>query len=348
MGKNIKNMGGAVKLALTIVMIVCVAVFTILSDLIEPTINTAVYTSGYWLEILIIDGSAVAVIFLMKSVRVDNGKKTNKKYRILNGTLDVAAREINKSGAAEDLLRYINEDNKKAKRLAYETKLFQKKGKIIDKIQKVKAKYNNKRVLKGLDVIENPKTRKLIKLNSKLEFVEERVSKIDEEIPFVKVRYIKVTYKSLFGHGVDISKSDRDTSSHEALFNLFILLKKALLLVALGLFAMLSVKQVKFELSIMFFFMLALRIFQIFLAIYSGLESGDEFVNVNLCDAFMQRVFYLQGYFDKVKGIVKPTTVKEIDLKEITESVTAGVEDELFGLKKIEKQAEIKEEIKEE
>lgn len=334
MGKNMKNISSAVKVTLTIIMIVCVTVFTVLSDLIEPTINTDVYTSGYWLEILIINGSAVAVIFLMKSIRVDSLKKTNKKYRILDGTLDIASREINKSGATDDFLRYINEDNEKAKRLAYETRLFHKKGKIVDKIQKEKARFNNKRLLKGLSAIAEPTTKKLIKLNSKLQFVEERMAKIDEELPFIKIRYIKITYKALFGHGVDITKSERDTSAHEALFNLFILIKKALLLVALGLFALLSVRQIKFELSVMFFFTIALRIFQIVLAIYSGLESGDEFVNVNLCDAFMQRVFYLQGYFDKAKGVVKPLTVQEIDLKEITQKVTEEVEDELSALEK--------------
>lgn len=341
MDKKIKSIGSAVKVALAVIMIVCVTIFTVLSDLIKPTINTDVYTSGYWLEVLIINGSAVLVIFLVKSIRVDRGKKTNRKYLVLEGTLDAAAREINKHGATEDFLTYIHDDNKKAKRLAYETRLFNKKGKIVDKIQREKARFNNKRLLKGLTVVENPKTRKLIKLNSKLQFVEERMKKIEEELPFVKIRFIKITYKSIFGHGIDITKSERDTSAHEALFNLFIFLKKALLIVALGLFALLSVKQIDFELSIVFFFTIASRIFQIVLAIYSGLESGDEFLNVNLCDAFMQRVFYLQGYFDKAKGIVKPLTVQEIDLKEITQKVTEEVEEELSALEKAkEKQTE--------
>ena len=335
MGRNAQKLSSAVKLGLAIVMIVCVAVFTILADLIEPTVNTSIYESGYWLEWVTINGSAVVVIFLVKSIRVDNGKKHNKKYRILDGTLDAAFREIDKKGATNDFLNYIAEDNQHAKRLAYETYLFTQKGKIVEKIQKEKANFNNKRVLRGLPIVAEPKTKKLIKLNSKLAFVEERISKMDEELPFIKVRFIKITFKSIFGHGVDITKSDRDTSSHEGLFNLFIVLKKALLLVALGLFALISAKQTEFELSIMFFFMLALRIFQIGLAIYSGLESGDEFVTVNLCDAFMQRVFYLQGYFDKAKGVVKPVSVSEIDLQAITKQVTTEVTNELNELQKL-------------
>lgn len=327
-------------MALAVVMIICVTVFTVLSDMIKPTIDTSVYSSGYWIEVLIINGAAVAVIFLVKSIKVDSGKKKNKKYRILDGTLDVAYREINKNGATGDFLNYIAEDNKNAKRLAYETYLFNKKGKIIEKIQKEKARLNNKRVLKGLPILEEPKTKKFIKLKSKLAFIEERMKKMEEELPFIKVKFIKITFKSIFGHGIDVTKSERDTSSHEALFNLLIFLKKAALLLALGLFSLLSAKQIKFELSIMFFFTIALRIFQITFAIYSGLDAGDEFLNVNLCDAFMQRVFYLQGYFDKAKGIVKPITIQEISLEDITKSVTEEVENELLDEKQNEKQTE--------
>lgn len=333
MGRNtMKRFSSAVKLSLTIVMILCVAVFTILSDMIEPTINVDVYTSGYWLEVLIINGAAVAVIFLMKSVRVDSGKRKNEKYRILDGTLDVALRKITKNGATNDFLHYMEEDNKHAKRLAYETQLFNKKGKIIEQIQKEKAKFNNKRLLKGLPVIPEPNTKKLIKLKSKLSFVEERMEKMDEELPFIDVRYIKQTLKSIFGHGADITRSERDTSPHEGLFNLMIFVKKALLLLAVGSFALLSAKQITYELSIMFFFTIALRIFQIVLAIYSGISAGEEFVTVNLCDAFMQRVVYLQGYFDKAKGVVKPVTIQEVNLEDITKQVTEEVTEELKGV----------------
>lgn len=324
-----KSFSGAIKITLSVIMILCVSIFTVLSDIIKPDINPNVYTSGYWLEVLIINGSVISVVFLIKSIRVDNGKKKNKKYRILDGTLDMAFREINKNGAANDFLTYISEDNKNAKKLAYETYLFNKKGKIVEKIQKAKAKINNKRLLQGLNILEEPNTNKLIKLRSKLAFIEERVKKMDEELPFIKVKYIKITLKSIFGRGVDFTKSERDTSSHEGLFNLFIFLKRALLILALGLFALLSAKQVKFEMSMMFFFTIALRIFQIALGVYSGLAEGDTFVSVNLCDAFMQRVFYLQGYFDKAKGVQKTVTAAEIDLQEITKRVTANVTEEL-------------------
>ena len=330
MGKNIKNLGGVIKLALSVIMILCVSVFTVLSDVIKPDINTNVYTSGYWLEVIIINGAVISVVFLMKSIRVDSGKKKNKKYRILDGTLDLAFREINKNGAANDFLLYIENDNQCAKRLAYETYLFNKKGKIVEKIQKEKSKINNKRLLKGFEILENPNTKKLIKLHSKLSFIEERVDKIDEELPFIKVKYIKITLKSIFGHGVDLTKSERDTSAHEGLFNLFIFLKRALLIFALGVFTLLSAKQVKFEMSAMFFFTIALRIFQIVLGIHSGISAGDEFVSVNLCDAFMQRVFFLQGYFDKSKGIVRTVTIQDIDLQSITKKVTQEVEEELL------------------
>ena len=332
MGKNTKSFSSALKVTLSVIMIICVTVFTVLSDLIEPTINTNVYTSGYWLEVIIINCAAVAVLFLVKSIRVDNGKKKNKKYRILDGTLDVAFREINKNGATNDFLGYIAQDNKKAKQIAYETYLFNKKGKLVEKIQKQESKINNKRLLKGLCILEEPKTKKLIKLRSKLSFVEERMAKMEDELPFIKVRFIKITFKKIFGHGVDITQSERDTSAHEALFNFLIVLKRAILIIALGLFALLSAKQVKFEMSIMFFFTIALRLFQILLAIYSGYDAGDEFVSVNLCDAFMQRVFYLQGYFDKAKGVVKTASIKEVDLQEITKSVTVEVEEELKSI----------------
>lgn len=324
MGKNVKKFGGTLKIVLTVIMLFCVAVFTILMDIIEPELNTDIYTTGYWIDVLLVNASVVIALFLVKSIRTDALKTTNKRYRILDGTLDVAFRKINQNGATSDFSKFLEEDNKVAKKKAYTTVLYRKKGDLTASIQKEKARLNNKRLLKGLACLDDFNTKKLIKLKAKLAFVEERIEKIDDELPFVKVKYIHQTFKSIFGHGLFVGQDDRDTSAHEGLFNLFILLKKAVLLVLLGAFALLSIRQLEFELSVTFFVMIALRICQILLAIYSGVSAGDEFI-VILCDAYMVRARYLQSYFDTAKGIVKPITIHEVSLESIQEEVVKDV-----------------------
>lgn len=322
MEKSIKKLKGSIKISISILAIVCVSVFTVLSDLIAPDINKRVLSAGYWIEVGVINISVITVLFIVKSLKEDSEKKYNKKYLVLNHALDGAFRAINKNGAAENLKKYLDEDNKKAKRVAYEEKLQRKKGKIVEKIQSKEAKYNNKRLVKGLPIINSPKTKSLIRLRGKLNFVDERINNIDQEILFIKVKYIKVTYNGIFGDREGSAVNDRDTSPHKTAFNLSILLKRAILIVAFSLIFLLSARRLDAEITVVFFFNIALRLFQVALGIYTGIDAGSEYVRVNLCDAFKQRIFLLQVYFDQLNGVI----AQKIDFEEIMKEAEEEVE----------------------
>lgn len=330
MEKNMKKLKGSIKISIAILAIVCLSVFTVLSDLIAPDINKRILSAGYWIEVFVINISVITVLFIVKSLKEDREKKYNKKYLVLNNTLDVAFRAINKKGAAGNLKTYLAEDNKKAKREAYEEYLQRKKGKIVDKIQSAEAKYNNKRLVKGLPVITSPKTKSLIRLRGKLNFVDERINNIDQEISFIKVKYIKVTYNGIFGDREGSSVNDRDTSPHKTAFNLSILLKRAVLIVAFSLIFLLSARRLDVEITVVFFFNIALRLFQIALGIYTGLDVGGEYVCVNLCDALKQRISILQIFFDKLNGVV----LQKIEIEEIMKEAEEEVEEEILSVKK--------------
>lgn len=323
MEKSIKKLKGSIKISISILAIVCVSVFTVLSDLIAPDINKRVLSAGYWIEVGVINISVITVLFIVKSLKEDSEKKYNKKYLVLNHALDGAFRAINKNGAAENFKKYLDEDNKKAKRVAYEEKLQRKKGKIVEKIQSKEAKYNNKRLVKGLPIINSPKTKSLIRLRGKLNFVDERINNIDQEISFIKVKYIKVTYNGIFGDREGSAVNDRDTSPHKTAFNLSILLKRAILIVAFSLIFLLSARRLDAEITVVFFFNIALRLFQIALGIYTGIDAGSEYVRVNLCDAFKQRIFLLQVYFDQLNGVI----VQKIEFEEIMKEAEKEVEE---------------------
>ena len=328
MGKNMKKFKGSIKLSVSLLAIICVSVFSILADLIAPDINERVLSAGYWVECAVINIAVITVLFIVKSLKEDSEKKYNRKYLVLSGTLDVAFKAINKNGAAENLKTYLAEDNKKAKREAYEEYLQRKKGKIVDKIQSAEAKYNNKRLVKGLPIIADPNTKKLIRLRAKRDFIDERIKKIDEEISFVKVKYIRITYNGIFGDREGFAVNDRDTSPHKMAFNLFVLLKRAILIVAFSLIFLLSAKRLEVEISVVFFFNIALRLFQVALGIYSGIDAGSEYVRVNLCDALKQRISIVQIFFDKLRG-ASNATQEMLDLEEIEKEVTKTVENEL-------------------
>jgi hypothetical protein len=330
MGKNLKKFKGSLKLAISVLSIVFVSVFTVLADLIAPDVNDKMLSPGYWIELIVINIAVIAILFIVKSLKEDSEKRYNKKYLVLSGTLDEAFKAINKNGAAEGFKDYLKEDNAKAKREAYEKILHQRKGKIIDSIHEAEAKFNNKRLIKGLDVIAEPKTKKLIKLRLKLAFVEARIAKIDEELPFVKVNYIHVTHNSIFGDCESKSKKDRDTSPHKMGFSLIILLKRAILIIAVSLAFFLSAKRLDAELSVVFFFNIALRLFQVTFGIYSGIDAGSEYIRINLCDALKERISIVQIYFDRLRSATtEESTQDALDLHVIEEEVTKTVEMDL-------------------
>ena len=328
MGKSMKSFKGSLKLSISILSILLVSIFTVLADLIAPDVNDKMLSPGYWIELVVINIAVISVLFIAKSLKEDSEKRFNKKYLVLSGTLDEAFKAINKNGAAQSFKDYLKEDNAKAKREAYEKALRQQKGKIIDKIHEKKAKFNNKRLVKGLDVIPEPKTKKLIKLRAKLAFVEARIAKIDEEIPFAKVHYIHVTHNGIFGDCESKAKKDRDTSPHKTEFSLTILLKRAILIVAVSLAFFLSAKRLDTELSVVFFFNIALRLFQVVFGIYSGLDAGSEYICINLCDALKERISIVQIFFDKLRG-ASNATQEMLDLETIEKEVTKTVENEL-------------------
>lgn len=329
MEKNVKKMRNSIKLTISMLAIVCVSVFSVLADLITPDINERVLTAGYWIECGTINIAVITVLFIVKSLKEDSEKRYNKKYLVLSGTLDGAFKAINKNGAAENFKRYLTEDNQNAKRAAYEEKLQRKKGKIVEKIQAAEAKFNNRRLVKGLQLIAEPRTKKLIRLRAKRDFIDERIKKIDEEISFVKVKYIRITYNGIFGDREGSAVNDRDTSPHKTAFNMCVLFKRAILIVVFSLIFLLSVKRLEVEISVVFFFKISLRLFQVAFGVYSGIDAGSEYIRVNLCDALKQRIFILQVYFDRLKGVAKTVTPREVDLEAIEKEVEREVSEEL-------------------
>ena len=80
--------------------------------------------------------------------------------------------------------------------------------------------------------------------------------------------------------------------------------------------------------SVVFFFNLALRLFQVLFGIYSGLDAGSEYIRINLCDALKERISIVQIFFDRWRGGCA-TTRDALDLQAIEEEVTKIVESDL-------------------
>ena len=82
-----------------------------------------------------------------------------------------------------------------------------------------------------------------------------------------------------------------------------------------------------------FFFNIALRLFQVTFGIYSGIDAGSEYIRINLCDALKERISIVQIYFDRLRNVSAPEATSDVfDLNVIESAVTKAVESDFAEL----------------
>ena len=139
-------------------------------------------------------------------------------------------------------------------------------------------------------------TWRLVHLRAKEKALDVKIDKAEKNIEYVRVRYLKVSYSAIFGESERAKGSERDMSYHTAAHNVGVVLKKVLFIGVFGFVATLDFTFSVAEVSVYFIYKTCMRLYQIGMALYTGISDADKFVATEMCDALRRRINYVQGF----------------------------------------------------
>ena len=220
----------------------------------------------------------------------------NTRFTSLVDSLFSLFREVNQHNLRTSFETYIQADNARAKREAYIAKIQRKIAHCEGKIDRLEGRYNMWRLWLKKDTVEKPTTLRLTYYRKRLEYWQKRLTNVDKDVKYAKVKYLRVTYQSVFGMSETRLRESRDMSFHAAEHNMGLLVKKMFLIFIFGFAASLGFVFNPIAWTVEFFYKMALRLFQIIMALYTGISDADKFVDGDMCDALMNRIAYAQGF----------------------------------------------------
>ena len=285
-----------IKLWLMCILTLLVSVFSVLSDLIKYDGNVEAFTLWYWLNLILTNVSAVAIIFLSNSTEKDIQMLKNERYTTLSTTLFDLFKELNVRNLRTAFMGYIDKDNAREKKEVYFAKLHRKISRCERIIDKLESRYNMWRLFFKKPVVEKPRTLRLLIWRNRLQFWQSRLETVDKDVKYVNVRYLHVTENSIFGASDEKRRAARDMSYHATEHNIEILVKKLLLVFVFGFAASLGFVFDPVVWSVEFVYKMAVRLSQIAMALYTGISDADKFVEGDMCDALSRRIVYVQGF----------------------------------------------------
>ena len=285
-----------IKLWLMCILTLLVSVFSVLSDLIIFEGSAEIFTPWFWLNLVLTNISAVVIIFLSNSTQKDVQMVKNERYITLSNTLFSLFGELNNRNLRTAFKSYIEADNVREKTEVYVLRLHRKITGCEKKIDALESRYNMWRLFFGMNVIEHPKTLRLLFWRGRSAFWQHRLETAEKDVKYASVHYLKVTEHSIFGLSDEKHRSSRDMSYHAASHNFEILAKKLLLVFVFGFAASLGFAFNPVVWSVEFVYKMAIRLFQIGMALYTGISDADKFVEGDMCDALSRRIVYVQGF----------------------------------------------------
>lgn len=284
------------KLWLMVVLTLLVSVFSVLSDLIKYEGNLDFLSPWFWLNLILTNLSAISIIFLSNTTEKDLQMMKNDKYNKLTTSLDQLFTDINTHNLRQRFANYIEADNARAKYDVYVKHLKQKILRCERAIDKLARRYNMWRLFFKKPTVENPKTLFILMWRGRLSYWKSRLDNADNDYKYATVRYIRVTEDSIFGSSDEKRRASRDMSYHTAQHNFEILMKKFFTIVVFGFAAALGFTFNPVTLSVEFFYKMAIRLFQLGMALYTGISDADKFVEGDMCAALYRRIAYVQAF----------------------------------------------------
>ena len=288
------------KTAITIILLSLVAFVKVFLDILQYDAEIQELGASYWIVTIRDNTLLLIALYLAASLQKDKTKATDKTYTTLRATITSAYLSIKENNLIERFKAYIETDNMESKKAVYKLKLWRKSEKLKEKIKNRENKINAKRVAKGWLPFDEPKTKKLERLRYKLAGINERIENADKMINYVKrVRYTKVSYAILFGEEESRAIDENDFLFHESRHNLFILGKKAILVLLIGAFSIVQFYNVFVDFSPYTIYRMGYSFFSLALSVYLGVADGAKFVRGQMCDVLRRRINYAQGFIER-------------------------------------------------
>lgn len=287
------------KTAITITLLALTSFVKVFLDILQYDVQFHELSSAYWITTLRDNMLLLVVLYLASSLQKDKTKATYNIYTELRTAISEGFISLKNAGGIERFKAFIIADNRMAKLAAYKTKLNRKIAKIESKIKRKETKINARRVAKGLEPIVEPKSKRLVELRLILDEKVNLLADAEKVIEYVKIRYKKVSYDVLFGEEETKAREERDFLFHEMLHNVFILGKKAVLVLLISAFSILQFQNVAVNFSAYTIFRVSYSLFSLALSVYLGVTDGDKFVRGQMCDVLRRRIRYIQGFIEK-------------------------------------------------
>ena len=288
-----------IKLWLMCGLTLLVSVFSVLTDLIKFNGITS-FPPWFWYNLILTNLSAVVIIFLSNSTEKDLQMLKNERYNTLSNSLFDMYKELNMRNLRTDFADYIAKDNEREKKEIYYNKIHTKIAKCEIKIEKIISKYNMWRIFFRKPVVDEPRTLGLLFWRRRLSFWQNRLSTAEKDVKYAYVRYLQVTEDAIFGSNDEKGRKARDMSWHTAEHNVEIVAKKFLVVFVFGFATSLGFTFAPVVWTGEFIYNMAMRLFQLGMALFTGISDADRFVESDMCDALSRRISYVQGFKENI------------------------------------------------
>ena len=292
-----------VKTFILAVMIVLVSLASTLSEIIQFGVSASLLNSGYWLRTIILNVSALIVLFLANSMRKDKiMSQEDTLYGKRKQMLHQAFCDMDKKGITDDFKKYIAEDNEREKMRVYTTKINAQLNRVNGAILRADHNYNVLRLWLKKTPVETPKTLYLILLRNKKQRLENKLANAERDIKFIYVKYAKIKYSVIFGESENTKGEERDIYFHTTAHNVGIVFKKAVFVLLIGTLSSLQVGELVTNFSVFTVYQMCMRLVTLVFAVYTGVSDADYFVGKLMADILFKRLSYIQDFLTTRKN----------------------------------------------
>lgn len=290
------------------ILIFLVTVFSVLIDFINAKFLTEIFTNAaYWINVVSVQSAVMVLIFVARSLAKEKEMSANKLYATLQDALQNAYASINSCNLNGTFRDYIAQDNRARKLRTYKEHLSAKIAKYADKARK------NELIKGRIETIARTKKKTAhgfrynlckkkitVALEKKL-FWEEKLAHADEDIDFIKIRFVKYSYSIIFNDSKDREAEEDDPATHESRDIIAILLTKGLGIFAFGVIA---TSYIVFDtvFSIGMVLKAVVKLLQIVLGLFMGAVAGQDFIRHKMCAKLTIRANYVKQFMEKQKN----------------------------------------------
>ena len=285
------------------VMIVLVSLASTLSEIIQFGVSASLLNSGYWLRTIILNVSALIVLFLANSMQKDKiMSQEDTLYAQRKQMLHQAFCDMDKNGITDDFKKYIAEDNEREKMRVYTTKINARLNRVNGAILRAEHNYNVLLLWLKKTPVETPKTLYLILLRNKKQRLENKLATAERDIKFIYVKYAKIKYSVIFGESENTKGEERDIYFHTTAHNVGIIFKKAVFVLLIGTLSSLQVGELVTNFSVFTVYQMCMRLVTLVFAVYTGISDADYFVGKLMADILFKRLSYIQDFLTTRKN----------------------------------------------